>query len=90
MVVSKTEVWTRWRKVLNISGAHRKKGFKVYLLHEECIHDVYQKKLTEYAQLNHTSNITEEWRNIWNFLEKVDDEVLINKQINTWKRGLKI
>ena len=47
MVVSKIEILTR--KTRDISGAHRKEGFKVYLLHEESIREVYQKRLTDYA-----------------------------------------
>ena len=39
-------------------------GFKVYLLHEESIRDLYQKRLTEYVQVAPTNNSKEEeWSN---------------------------
>ena len=49
-VVSKTQIWTRWKKFRNISGTRRKEAFEQYLLHEEGISELYQKRLTEYVQ----------------------------------------
>ena len=60
MVVSKAEIWKEWLKVRNISGAERKKDFKVYLLQERNIRDLFQKRLIEYAKLAPACNNIEE------------------------------
>ena len=68
-----------------------KKTFKVYILYEESICDLYQKRSTEYEQLVPTSNSIEEWWSTTrNILEKVGNEVLRKKRINIQKISLKI
>lgn len=53
--------------------------------------DMYQKKLSQYARWVPTSNnIEEEWSNVRYLLEKVGNEVLSKRRINTRKRSLKI
>ena len=57
-------------EVMNVSGAHRKESFNVYLLYEKTILDLNQKTLTEYAQLVPTSDNVEGWSYIRNLLRK--------------------
>ena len=71
-------------KVRNIYGPHRKKVLKVYLINEGNIRNLYQTRLTVYAELVSTNNnVEEQWSTIWYM------KCLKRKRINTQERGLK-
>lgn len=70
---------------------HRKETFKLYLLQLGCIRNLQRKRSTDYAKLvPNSNNVHEGWSNIWFFLEKVCNNIVSEKQINTQKSGLKI
>jgi hypothetical protein len=90
LVVSKIHLYTRWnsqtKKKTQISEI-----FKVYLLEQESICNLYQERINQHLQAKSISeNIEEEWENLKEILTKAAKEGICQKKKYRRRKGLKI
>lgn len=92
LVTSKVEIWARWKKLkCSTKLQNQNFKFKVHLLQEESIRNLYQQRLTRELQMVETKdNIEEEWSRLKSAILKIANEVLGKSKTSNRKRGLKI
>lgn len=92
LVTSKVEIWARWKKQkCSTKLQNQNFKFKVHLLQEESIRNLYQQRLTRELQMVETKdNIEEEWSRLKSAIMKIANEVLGKSKTSNRKRDLKI
>lgn len=91
LVVSKVKLLRRWVKNLAIRNNNNEEVYKIYLLEDISIRNLYQKRLERYLNETPTKdNINEEWNNIKKCIEKSANEAIGTKRRYRKRKGLRI
>ena len=89
ILIAEFKRWSKWRKLRTRQRVTQDEVYKVYLLQDESIKDLYQRRLEKYLLETTTEEVLEdEWQKVQNYIYKAVDEVL-GKKIRS-KKGLRI
>jgi len=90
LVVATIRILGRWKKIHKVETHRQEEVFKVYLLQEESIRDLYQRRLNQYLERQSTKqDINEEWDSLRTCIEKAAYETLAKKKKIRSKKGLR-
>lgn len=91
LVMAKLVLYSKWKEMKSKPRSHNTEVFKVYLLRDESIRNLYQQRLQQYLLSNlNGQNIEEEWQIIKNCIEKAAQEAIGRKNKFRSKKGLRI
>lgn len=91
LVLSSIRLLTRWKKYKLKQKTQTEELFKVHLLEEASIRELYQRRLTQnLLNVNTSNNIDEEWNNIKTAIIQIASECLGKRKKTKHKRGLRI
>lgn len=91
LVMARFALWTKWKNSKVKERPLQEDVYKIYLLNQESIRNLYQQRLNQYILNTPTDSILEaEWQNIKNCIEKAANEVLGKKKKLRSRKGLRI
>ena len=92
LVLSRIMFPTRWRKEKSsIPKRNNEEVFKIYLLENESVRNLYQSRINTYLQMYTTSeNIEKEWQNIQEIMKKAANEAIGTRKKFRKRKGLSI
>ncbi|XP_054708323.1 uncharacterized protein LOC129218133 [Uloborus diversus] len=89
LVISKIKLMTRWKRSKPKHNRPEEEVFRIPLLQEDSIRNVYQKRLNQLIrEADSNDNVNEEWDNIKNLIQKAAYEALGKSRKKYRKNGL--
>ena len=91
ILIAEFKLWSKWRKLRTRQRVTQDEVYKVYLLQDESIKDLYQRRLEKYLLETTTEEVLEdEVQKVKNCIYKAADEVLGKKKKIRSKKSLRI